>query len=367
MDSEALLDHLREVTSSSPSTSAPASLRTSWSGTVPGAAAELLAAGINPNVGGFRLAPARRRSSCRSCAGSPGGSGCPRAPAAWSHRRRDGELRRVKCARDAPARDRRPRGAASAPPGSVALYASTEAHVVIRRAADMLGLGAGAVRAIAGGRRSRMRVDALEAADRGDVGAGSPVARGRHGGRRRPADRPAGRGRGRRGRSTGCGSTWTPPTAARGACGRSARRCWPASSAPTRSPSTRTSGSTRRSRAAACWCATSACSPLVPLRGLLRLARRGRPPGRRLRHARPAVQPQFRGAEGLGVAPRPRPRGLRAPDRPRHRARPYLGELVEEHPDFELMARRALDLLLPLPPAMAGEAARRSSTGSTSG
>ena len=50
--------------------------------------------------------------------------------------------------------------------GPVALYASEEAHVVIRRAADMLGLGAGAVRAIAIDDEQRMRPDALARRDR---------------------------------------------------------------------------------------------------------------------------------------------------------------------------------------------------------
>jgi hypothetical protein len=61
--------------------------------------------------------------------------------------------------------------------GPAALYASTEAHVVIRRAADMLGLGSAAVRVVPVDDRQRMRVDALEAAVEADVGVGVvPVA-----------------------------------------------------------------------------------------------------------------------------------------------------------------------------------------------
>ena len=56
--------------------------------------------------------------------------------------------------------------------GPVALYASKEAHVVIRRAADMLGLGAGAVRAVAVDGRQRMRPDALAAAIEQDLASG---------------------------------------------------------------------------------------------------------------------------------------------------------------------------------------------------
>jgi aromatic-L-amino-acid/L-tryptophan decarboxylase len=55
--------------------------------------------------------------------------------------------------------------------GPVGIYASEEAHVVIRRAADMLGLGASAVRAVALDDEQRMRPDALAIAierDRAD-------------------------------------------------------------------------------------------------------------------------------------------------------------------------------------------------------
>jgi aromatic-L-amino-acid/L-tryptophan decarboxylase len=54
----------------------------------------------------------------------------------------------------------------------VGIYASDEAHVVIRRAADMLGLGAGAVRAIAVDGEQRMRPDALAAAIERDLAVG---------------------------------------------------------------------------------------------------------------------------------------------------------------------------------------------------
>ena len=77
----------------------------------------------------------------------------------------------LKCARD----DKlgvevREHGVAAA--GPVGFYASEEAHVVIRRAADMLGLGAGAVRVIPIDGDQRMRADALAAAMEADVRAG---------------------------------------------------------------------------------------------------------------------------------------------------------------------------------------------------
>jgi glutamate/tyrosine decarboxylase-like PLP-dependent enzyme len=77
----------------------------------------------------------------------------------------------LKCARDDKLGiDVREQGVAAA--GPVALYASEEAHVVIRRAADMLGLGAGAVRAVPVDAEQRMRADALEEAIAADVHAG---------------------------------------------------------------------------------------------------------------------------------------------------------------------------------------------------
>jgi glutamate/tyrosine decarboxylase-like PLP-dependent enzyme len=61
--------------------------------------------------------------------------------------------------------------------GPVAMYASEEAHVVIRRAADMLGLGAGAVRSIAIDGEQRMRPDALaEAIERDRADGVRPLA-----------------------------------------------------------------------------------------------------------------------------------------------------------------------------------------------
>ena len=77
----------------------------------------------------------------------------------------------LKCARDQRLGiEVRERGVAAA--GPVAIYASEEAHVVIRRAADMLGLGADAVRPIAVDDEQRMRVDALREALARDVAAG---------------------------------------------------------------------------------------------------------------------------------------------------------------------------------------------------
>ena len=108
--------------------------------------------------------------------------------------------------------------------------------------------------------------------------------------------------------------------------------------------------------------------PLLPRRRLLHLARRRGPPGRRLRHARPAVLARLRGAEGLDLAARPRPGRLRAADRARHPAGLLPGRArggargVGAH-----VPAAALHLLLPPPRRPAGPARRRSSTATTSG
>ncbi len=141
------------------------------SGTVPGAVAELLAAGLNPNLGGYRLSPGAAEIELHLARwlalqfGLPeGAGGMIMTGGAMAN------FVGLKCARD----DRlgvdvREYGVREH--GPVAVYASEEAHVVIRRAADMLGLGAAAVRAVPVDGEHRMRPDALAAAierDRAD-------------------------------------------------------------------------------------------------------------------------------------------------------------------------------------------------------
>ena len=141
-------------------------------GTVPGAAAELLAAGLNPCLGGYRLGPGAAEIELHltrwlaRCFGLPEGSGgMIMTGGAMAN------FVALKCARDAGlGHDVREQGVRDH--GPVALYASEEAHVVIRRAADMLGLGAAAVRSVPSDAEQRMRPDALEAAIRRDLDAG---------------------------------------------------------------------------------------------------------------------------------------------------------------------------------------------------
>jgi glutamate/tyrosine decarboxylase-like PLP-dependent enzyme len=141
-------------------------------GTDPGAAAELLAAGLNPCLGGYRLGPGAAEIELHltrwlaRCFGLPEGSGgMIMTGGAMAN------FVALKCARDAGlGHDVREQGVRDH--GPVALYASEEAHVVIRRAADMLGLGAAAVRSVPIDAEQRMRPDALEAAIRRDLDAG---------------------------------------------------------------------------------------------------------------------------------------------------------------------------------------------------
>ena len=146
-------------------------------GTVPGAAAELLGAGLNPCLGGYRLGPGAAEIELHLTRwlaqrfGLPEGSGgMIMTGGAMAN------FVALKCARDASLGHAvREQGVRDHEP--VALYASEEAHVVIRRAADMLGLGASAVRVIEIDAQQRMRPEKLEAAISRDLAAGvRPVA-----------------------------------------------------------------------------------------------------------------------------------------------------------------------------------------------
>src|SRR4029079_15161323 len=144
----------------------------SGGGTVPGAAADLLAAGLNPNCGGWVLSPAASELELHLMRlfaarfGVPEGSGglmtTGGAPSNFTA---------LKAARDAGA------------PGSVrrdglggvrmTMYASTEAHATNVEAADLMGIGESAVRAIPTDDRLRMRGDALEEAIAADLADGA--------------------------------------------------------------------------------------------------------------------------------------------------------------------------------------------------
>jgi aromatic-L-amino-acid decarboxylase len=142
----------------------------SGAGTVPGAAADLLAAGLNANVGGWSLAPGASEFERHLCAwfaerfGLPAGSGgLTTSGGAASN------MTALKAARDAAGEDVRARGVGATP---MAFYASAEAHATIAEAADLLGLGQGATRLIPTDEEGRIHVDALRAAIAEDRSAG---------------------------------------------------------------------------------------------------------------------------------------------------------------------------------------------------
>ncbi|HEU4355041.1 MAG TPA: pyridoxal-dependent decarboxylase [Actinomycetota bacterium] len=136
----------------------------SGAGTVPGTVADLLAAGVNMNAGGWQLAPsateielALTRFFARDMFGLPeGAGGLIVSGGAMAN------FVGLKAARDHRAGwDVRNDGILAGP--QLGLYLSTETHVVSDRAADMLGIGWANVRHVAVDDDFRMRVDELRA------------------------------------------------------------------------------------------------------------------------------------------------------------------------------------------------------------
>ena len=147
----------------------------SGAGTVPGAIADLLASGLNPNSGGWVLSPAASEIEAQlirwladrfGLPASAGGNLVPGGSLA--------NLSAMKLARDRADPTARTAGVGSRP---LAIYASEETHFTIDRAADVLGLGEAAVRKVAIDERLAMRVDDLERLIAADVAAGvTPAA-----------------------------------------------------------------------------------------------------------------------------------------------------------------------------------------------
>ena len=138
------------------------------SGTVPGAAADLLAAGLNMNLGAWRLSPGPtevERALIRFFAdafGLPDGAGGVLVSGGAM-----ANFTALKAARDHQlGLGVRDDGVASH--GPVAVYASSEVHVTTDRALDMMGLGTRVLRKIDVDGEWRMRVDALAEAIRRD-------------------------------------------------------------------------------------------------------------------------------------------------------------------------------------------------------
>jgi aromatic-L-amino-acid decarboxylase len=143
----------------------------SGAGTVPGAAADLLAAALNQNGGAFRLSPGATTIEERlmrwlaGCFGLPEGAG--------GHVVAGGAVANLvglKVARDRASEEARESGVREGP--RLAFYASTESHVVHQRAADILGIGSHALRQIEVDDGRRMRPEALADAMERDLAAG---------------------------------------------------------------------------------------------------------------------------------------------------------------------------------------------------
>lgn len=148
MPTDALVAHLREaVLDNSLKPGHPAHLAyITGTGTVPGAAADLLASGLNPNVGGWLLAPAATEIELQLTRWLAGRLGMPETAGGMIVAGGGvANFIALKAARDAMAgRETRRTGIT----GPFAIYCSEEAHVTIQRAADMLGLGTDSVHQI---------------------------------------------------------------------------------------------------------------------------------------------------------------------------------------------------------------------------
>jgi glutamate/tyrosine decarboxylase-like PLP-dependent enzyme len=145
----------------------------SGAGTVPGAAADLLASGLNMNAGGWRLAPSATEIELGLCRwfaqdvfGLPETSG-----GALTSGGAMANFIALTVARDAKAGfDVRRAGVAAGPP--LGIYLSTETHVVSVRAADLLGIGWDNVQKVAVDHDARIRVGELRARIAEDRAAG---------------------------------------------------------------------------------------------------------------------------------------------------------------------------------------------------
>jgi aromatic-L-amino-acid decarboxylase len=145
----------------------------SGAGTVPGAVADMLASGVNMNVGGWRLSPSGTEVELALLRWFAGEFGLP--DSAGGVMVSGGAMANfvaLKVARDVKATWDVPRDGVSAGP-PLRLYASQEVHVVTDRGADMLGLGHEAVRKIPADEGLRMRTDELRAAIARDREAGA--------------------------------------------------------------------------------------------------------------------------------------------------------------------------------------------------
>lgn len=146
-------------------------------GTLPGAAADLLASGINQNLGGWRLGPGAMEIELHLMRWFADRFGLPEgAGGIFTSGGAMAAFVALKVARDSKAGwNVRDSGVRSGP--QLTIYGSSEVHGVNQRAADMLGLGREAVRIIPVDADLRIRVGALREAIAADILKGDqPVA-----------------------------------------------------------------------------------------------------------------------------------------------------------------------------------------------
>jgi glutamate/tyrosine decarboxylase-like PLP-dependent enzyme len=138
---------------------------------------DLLAASVNPNVGASILSPMATEIELQAVRWIAELVGCP--PGTGGLLVSGGNMANIVgllAARRAKAPgDVRVDGVRGGPP--LAVYASTETHTWVQKAADLMGIGTSSIRWIPLDREGRMRVDALEAAIVADRAAGvHPIA-----------------------------------------------------------------------------------------------------------------------------------------------------------------------------------------------
>ena len=144
----------------------------SGSGTIPGAVADLLAAGVNNNAGGWRLSPGLTELEQRLLRWFAGRLGLPGTAGGYltsggSAANHDA----LAVARDRKAGwDVRRHGVAAGP--LLTAYAPSTVHDTVQRGADLLGMGYEAVRAVPVDRRDHVDVAAMRAAIEADLAAG---------------------------------------------------------------------------------------------------------------------------------------------------------------------------------------------------
>ncbi|MDQ3914305.1 MAG: aminotransferase class V-fold PLP-dependent enzyme [Actinomycetota bacterium] len=141
------------------------------SGTVPGAAADLLAAALNQNLGGWLLSPAATEIENALTRWLAARFGLPdTAGGLMTSGGAAANFIALKTARDSGGRNEiRAHGIGGR---RLVAYASEEAHVTIARAADMAGIGMDAVRAVPVNDRYEMDAGALRDAVERDVAEG---------------------------------------------------------------------------------------------------------------------------------------------------------------------------------------------------